>query len=536
MDRGSGVSGGSASAWLLGLVASAVAALATGLPSTAMAAGWVEPSPGPLNVEQTNSAGFASVTDVGGVPYVAWSESTPDSARSYVFVTRLTGGTWDGVGGLIDQHGAAPEITTIGGVPYLAYGQTQTGQVYVDRLNNGVWETIGGAPLATPINDGRNQANWVSVAGDSHDGEAHPFVAWDENGPGFLGRVYVSEFVRGAWRSTTPGGSLNVDPNDVSGYPHLAEVNGTLWITWLEHFSGNGWTVVVKRFDGTQWVSAGSPQDGRIATDADAPSIADVGGVPFIAWDDVSGGTRAMHVARYDPNAVPNWVPIGGPFGLVSSPPGVGGYYRESSITSVNGVPWVAWTDASGAVRRVQVAQFAAGRWETVFGPLNSDPTKSAGSPAIASAGGLPYVAFTQTTTNTLNGFPWQIRVEVPQHETPFRVTSIATTHTQAGVMFAIGLARAATVRLEITHPALGRMVAGACVAQTADNARKPRCTRVATVGTVRIHGHAGINRITFDGRTSNIPKLSPGHYRVTITLTDAAAHNSQPRSASFIV
>ena len=501
---------------LLALLLSAAVVLAAMLAPTAMAAGWSDVAPGPLNVDRADTATGASVADVGGTPYTAWAESTPDGARSYVFAARYSGGAWEGVGGLIDQHGADPQITSIGGLPYLAYAES-SGQVYVAYLNNGAWQTIGGAPLAAQINDSRNQAQWVSIAGDRH---GNPYVAWSENSAGHQSRVYVSAYLHGAWYSTTPGHSLNFDPGNLGAYPRIANINGTLWVTWLEHFS-DGWRVLVEYYNGTQWIPAGAPQVGTIGTDADAPNIADVGGVPYLSWIDVTGSDRVLHVARYDAHATPNWVRVGGAIDEIGPPRG-GGDSVPPGLADVGGVPWVTWTEpANGPVVHVHVAELAAGQWQPVFGPLNADPGKSAIFPTIASVGGQPYVGFLQETTNDTSGSvvgtPWQLHVEVPQRQMPLSFTSLTATPSQDGTKFSVGLTGPAEVRLDFTQSRPGRRIHGGCVAPSAGNWHRPACARPVTVRTLRFHGHAGTNVLTWS------QTLRSGRYRVRVTATSPA-------------
>ena len=51
------------------------------------------------------------------------------------------------------------------------------------------------------------------------------------------------------------------------------------------------------------------------------------------------------------------------------------------SIASIGGTPYVAWQEFNGSAFQVRVAQFAGGAWTAVGGSLNVDPTKDANSP-----------------------------------------------------------------------------------------------------------------------------------------------------------
>jgi len=73
-------------------------------------------------------------------------------------------------------------------------------------------------------------------------------------------------------------------------------------------------------------------------------------------------------------------------------------------------------------------------------------------------------------------------------------------------------------------------------VATTRRNRRKPRCTIPNIRGTLAFSGHAGTNRVRFQGRLSRSKKLKPGLYTLTIAATDAAGNRSNARSASFTI
>ena len=71
---------------------------------------------------------------------------------------------------------------------------------------------------------------------------------------------------------------------------------------------------------------------------------------------------------------------------------------QDPSFASVGGVPYVAWDELHGNARQVFVAHLSAdgSSWVKVGGPVNADPSESAGGPSLASVGGVLYVAFTE--------------------------------------------------------------------------------------------------------------------------------------------
>src|SRR3954454_1971382 len=73
------------------------------------------------------------------------------------------------------------------------------------------------------------------------------------------------------------------------------------------------------------------------------------------------------------------------------------------SIANIGGVPYVAWAENDGTNYEIRVARFnsSTGAWEQPWegvsdadGGINQSHTKDANHPTIASVGGVPYVAW----------------------------------------------------------------------------------------------------------------------------------------------
>jgi hypothetical protein len=114
------------------------------------------------------------------------------------------------------------------------------------------------------------------------------------------------------------------------------------------------------------------------------------------------------------------------------------------------------------------------------------------------------------------------------------KLASIAK-HVPVGTVFSFSLDQPAGVTFTFTQPALGRRVAGKCVAPRPANRHKRSCKRTVTRGTLILSGHAGINKVSFQGQISRSRKLKPGSYTVHITATTAAGH-SQSRTLNFTI
>jgi hypothetical protein len=72
-------------------------------------------------------------------------------------------------------------------------------------------------------------------------------------------------------------------------------------------------------------------------------------------------------------------------------------------------------------------------------------------------------------------------------------------------------------------------------VGQTRSNRHKPACKRLVTVATLSLAGHAGVDRVAFQGRLSRSKRLPLGRYTLLVTARSAAGH-SRTRTLSFSI
>ena len=90
------------------------------------------------------------------------------------------------------------------------------------------------------------------------------------------------------------------------------------------------------------------------------------------------------------------------------------------------------------------------------------------------------------------------------------------------GTSFSFTLNEAATLSFAFTTKGTGRKVKGRCVAQSPHNRKARRCSRAILRGKLQLSGHAGSDRIRFQGLLSKHSRLKPGTYTVTLTATTA--------------
>jgi hypothetical protein len=110
-------------------------------------------------------------------------------------------------------------------------------------------------------------------------------------------------------------------------------------------------------------------------------------------------------------------------------------------------------------------------------------------------------------------------------------------TRVPIGTSFSFTLNEQSRVSLAFTQKLSGRKVKGTCRAQSKSksNRRKPACKRTVTAGTLVLTGHAGLNKVAFQGRISASKKLRPGPYTLGI-VARAAGRSSLPATLRFTI
>jgi hypothetical protein len=101
--------------------------------------------------------------------------------------------------------------------------------------------------------------------------------------------------------------------------------------------------------------------------------------------------------------------------------------------------------------------------------------------------------------------------------------------------VISFALSRAATLALSFEQAQPGVLVGRRCDARPRTHRNSRRCTRyVAISHGVTGSGHAGLNRISFDGVLDDGRRLSPGTYRLSVTASDAAGRTTAPQHPPF--
>lgn len=116
------------------------------------------------------------------------------------------------------------------------------------------------------------------------------------------------------------------------------------------------------------------------------------------------------------------------------------------------------------------------------------------------------------------------------------QLAHLARASAPVGTTFSFSLGEAAIVSFTFNrYVGSGRRVGKRCVPTSARNRHKPRCARLVAAGLLRLNGHPGLNRVTFQGPLSHTKRLRPGRYTVVIAAT-AAGRTSKAAALSFTI
>jgi IPT/TIG domain len=197
---------------------------------------------------------------------------------------------------------------------------------------------------------------------------------------------------------------------------------------------------------------------------------------------------------------------------------------RSFTVVSANQITAIAPASGAGQVD-VQVlgpggtsAAVAGDRYTFLAPPVG--PAPGTGSPSAAQTVKPAVSALGQTASRWRRG-----------GKLPF----ISRAGVSVGTIFSFTLNEAADTSFAFSRLAGGRRVNGRCVAVTPRNASKRRCTRTLAVGGFSLAGHAGVNKVAFQGRLSKTKTLKPGTYTLLVSAHSAGLA-SPSRSLRFTI
>ena len=227
--------------------------------------------------------------------------------------TEIGTGSASGAGISNDQgHAANPSMAiTATGTPIIAW--SASGEIYVRRWDGANWVEMGaGSASGGGISQNGGVSGWPSLT-LMPDGS--PIIAWEDDSDGdrdiFLRRWNGSSWVE--MGGSASGGGISQNGGE-SRWPSLrVSAAGVPYVAW-EDTSGGNREIFVRRWNGTAWVEvgSGSASGGGISNDSTGsrrPSLGiDATGDLFIAWENIDGTSHDIFVQRWNGSA---WVEMG---------------------------------------------------------------------------------------------------------------------------------------------------------------------------------------------------------------------------------
>jgi DNA-binding beta-propeller fold protein YncE len=235
-----------------------------------------------------------------------------------------------------------------------------------------------------------------------------------------------------------------------------------------------------------------------------------------------AGGSSASdggHVVRWDWN-------LGDGTELANAGPRVQHTYAAPGTY----VASVTVTDQDGC----STALIFTGQTAYCNGGSSATATRVVSVPAAPTAT-TPSVIVPSITRVSQSHRRWRLGRMLPSIATAAQSKS-KTGRAPVGTTFSLSLNERASVSFTFTQQVSGRRVGHRCVAQTNKNRRKRACKLSVMAGTLSFAGHAGTNKVAFQGRLSRSRKLKPGTYTLTITAANSAGARSAPASLRFTI
>ena len=516
--------------------------------------------------------------DPQGDAIVVWRDET--TSELVQAASRPAGGAWQKPLTLSEKSGSAfePAVALDSEGDTLAVWTGWDGSVGGHYLIRSVIKPAGGVwqPSVSVSEDGQN-ADAPQLAFDP---QGNATAVWERSDGS-------NEIVQAALR---PAGGAWQPPVDVSQKgktahkPQLAlDAAGDALAVW-ERFDGNNWIVQsALRPEGDAWQPAANLSE--VGQDAERPAIAvDPGGDATAVWQRSDGSNKIVQAAyrkagdtwqkpvnvsqeghpAFQPRVAEDaqgdglavWSRFDGGNDIVqaagydATPPLLSGVSIPSAGTAGQPIAfsvapldnWSAlgatsWSfgDGAGALGTSVVHTYAtAGQYQVTLTSADAaaNTASTVSTITIAAAPTIPPTKHPRVppavTNATESHATWRAGSKLARisggHRPP------------VGTIFSFALDQPATVTFAFSQRLGGRRVGRRCLAPTSSNHSKPACARTITAGTLRLPGHAGANKLAFQGRISATKRLKPGRHTLTITATNTAGQTSAPQKLSFTI
>ena len=207
---------------------------------------------------------------------------------------------WDGTAWQQRPHieGLFPGQITMsgGGRPDIVF----TNDAYVALSDHGIhsvkyWDTGGGAwaDLGSPLSMNANPG-WQEDISITADGSGNLYAAWAEDDGSGIRDIYVKEY--GADWSLLGAGKVNGQGSAAS--PSIAIIGGVPWLAHVEDVGGIN-RVFVRMWNGIIWQQIGQALNNNFASPAFDPLIVGIDGVPHVAFREESASVQHLYVKSF---------------------------------------------------------------------------------------------------------------------------------------------------------------------------------------------------------------------------------------------
>jgi hypothetical protein len=298
--------------------------------------------------------------------------------------------------------------------------------------------------------------------------------------------------------------------------------------------AGGAWQTPVSPSDGAGGGESQLSSDGPNADAGSAHVAVDPRGNAVAVWQRVEEGLYAVQGVAYDAAgpllnalAIPESGIAGQPLSFSVSPLDVWSAltttWNFGDGTAVGGTSVTHTYTAAGTYKVVLTSVDALGNASSASATITIAPAPTSTSQTSASTTVPPSVTdVTQSHSRWREG----------DHLASFARRSKAP----LGTMFSFTLNEPARLSFDFIQQVPGHKVKGKCLARTKKNRKRADCARAVTEGTLSFAGHAGKNKVSFQGRISALRKLEPGRYTLLIAATNATGQRSQTQSLSFTI
>lgn len=341
---------------------------------------WVAPGYLPLGEPLTASSDGVARADypciqVGedGMPIVAWAESSQPEATG-AHVKRWNGNSWERLGDVlyVGPTGRLASRCSLAvmhdGVPVVAWSQqspaTGESEVYVSRWSGGAWRSVGN-PVKTVFSNGEVATVTLRVGSTGQ----LALMLWEKSVSG--SQISVWRWAGENWGLL--GGALKVNSSWLLASAQVViGSSGEPFVVWHEmnNVDTNTRRAYARLWDGSSW------QDGNMSS-SDYPGLLgmDDMGSPVLAQrvrDMSTGGEVSAHVQmrRWGDGV---WADMGSPFGGIY-PGRTDATARDFSLNGAGFFTLVSEPHVEDGWDSLYVYRWTAGRWESVGGTLVASP------------------------------------------------------------------------------------------------------------------------------------------------------------------